>query len=596
MKKLRLSLIYSFLILCSFFGGQINKSQQLNAATTTPITLQANYSIDNAWTTGYQVTVTLTNSSSSPTSTWQATFTLPNSESLGSTWNGVFSQTNQNITVKNPTWVGGGVIKPGASTTFGLIVHMPSGGTVGITNLTAAGNGAPAPTPVPIAPTLNPISTSTNSYTVSWNSVANATSYVLQQDVTSSFTNPTIVSQGTALSKSFSNVPNGTYYYRVFASNQTGNSPYSNIQKVVINVQPGPVAAPTLGQINNPSDASQYTISWSSVSNASGYTLQESTDNTFQSASTIFQGTGTSYQVTGRSAGTYYYRVNATASGSTSPWSNIVSTVVSSTPPPATGAIVEGYWESWDSNTSLATIASMQCDVFDISFMTFSSTGNHTFVLTGLDTDLGTMDQFVADVHAAGKKVKLSIGGATYPIQPMLQTTADAAGMAQAVANFVNQHSLDGVDFDIEDYPAANLQITLLQDVRNLLPNSIISYTAKSPASTTHPYDQVIYAAYSYFDYLNIMAYDYGPGYTYEEDIQTLLANGVPAYKIGLGLMPGKDDVGVTTTQSDIQNAANYVVANGLKGIMFWDLNRDHENATGLGPDVATSTAWNTFH
>src|SRR5205085_1095325 len=144
----------------------------------------------------------------------------------------------------------------------------------------------------------------------------------------------------------------------------------------------------------------------------------------FQNAQTLFQGNGISYSVVNRPAGTYYYRVNATVNGVTSAWSIIVNTLVKSTTPPPpppspTGAIVEGYWESWNSNTPLTTIAAMHCDVFNISFMTFTRTGSHTFALTGLDTDLATMDQFIQIVHSAGKQVKLALGGATYGFETL---------------------------------------------------------------------------------------------------------------------------------------------------------------------------------
>jgi GH18 family chitinase len=136
----------------------------------------------------------------------------------------------------------------------------------------------------------------------------------------------------------------------------------------------------------------------------------------------------------------------------------------------------------------------------------------------------------------------------------------------------------------------------LLKNTRLLLPNKLISYTPKSPASTTYPYDEVITGGYQYIDYLSIMAYDYAPGYRYQDDVQALIAMGVPASKIVVGLMPGMDDVGVMTSLADITTAAQFIKANNLKGIMFWDLNRDLDNVTGLGASQATNTAWNVFN
>lgn len=87
------------------------------------------------------------------------------------------------------------------------------------------------------APILNPITLnpgSLNSYMISWNSVNDANNYTLEVSNSFSFTNPIIIASGNILSFAVNNQLAGTYYYRVFASNNTGNSPYSNIQSIVI--------------------------------------------------------------------------------------------------------------------------------------------------------------------------------------------------------------------------------------------------------------------------------------------------------------------------------------------------------------------------
>lgn len=568
---------------------------QVEAATPAPFPLNASYNIDSSWQSGYQVTVTLTNTSTTATSFWSANFGLPTGQKISSFWNGAYTANGQQITVKNPTWTGGGVIPAGGSATFGMVINNPNSTAIGLLNLQAVANSSsPVPPPVPSAPVLNPITmnpNSQNSYNVSWNSVPYATSYTLQQDITSSFSNPQVVVQGAMLSYSFSNQPNGTYYYRAFATNSSGKSPYSNTQSIVINVVPVQLNPPVLQPINNTSGSSQYMVAWGSVANAQGYTLQESMVSDFSSYQVIFTGASTSFQVTGKVPGNYFYRVVAFAGNSTSTPSNIEGTTVIQQPQAT--AIIEGYWESWNSKDSVSTIVNMHADIIDISFANFTSLGNHTYQIGGIEASQATLTQLITAAHNLGKKVKIAIGGATYGLGPQLQTTQDAVGMAQAIATFLQQNSLDGVDLDIEDYPAANLQVALIQNIRQLAPNAIISYTSQTPAATTQPYYQVIQAAYPYFDYVSIMAYDNYVGYSYQQDISALEAMGVPPNKIVLGLMPGRDDTGKMTSVSDISAAASYVQQNGLKGIMFWDLNRDHENITGLGVDAATNTAWN---
>ncbi len=567
------------------------------------VSLIASYAIDSSWQTGYQATVTIRNNSQAPTTSWSATFTLPTSETVSSAWNGVLTSSGQNFTVQNPTWFEGGVIPVGGSVTFGMIVQNPKSGPVLLNNLSAVGNGSGGGgggggTTIPSAPVLNQISTSPSSptsYTVSWNSVTGATSYTLQQATNASFTGATNVSQSSATSRAFTNQASGTYYYRVSATNSAGTSGFSNTQSVTVSSSTQ-LQAPVLQAISNPNNSGSFTVSWSSVPNAQQYVLQEATSASFSNPTTVATTTSTSSQISGKAAGTYYYRVQAKNGTTSSAFSNTVNTTVSTTPPPpTTKALLETYWETWNSTDSINTIVNMKSDIINISFGNFSRTGTNTYVVAGLDCDQATLTQFITAAHSAGKKVKIAIGGASYPISPT--STADAAGMAKAVAQFVSQNSLDGVDYDIENTPAAALQVALIQNTRQLLgSNAQITYTPPSPASSTAPWNSVIQSAHTYLDGINIMAYDYGSSYSYQQDTKALISMGVPASKITIGLMPGRDDVGVQTTLANITTAANYILSSGLRGIMFWDLNRDHENLTGLGVDAAHNTAWNVFH
>jgi hypothetical protein len=101
----------------------------------------------------------------------------------------------------------------------------------------------------------------------------------------------------------------------------------------------GPPSAPRLNPINNSDRDGNYTVSWSSVTRATGYVLQEDDNASFTSPSTAYSGANTSKTITGKSAGTYYYRVQATNSSGNSPWSNVVSVQVNPTAGP-----VDGHW------------------------------------------------------------------------------------------------------------------------------------------------------------------------------------------------------------------------------------------------------------
>lgn len=88
------------------------------------------------------------------------------------------------------------------------------------------------------------------------------------------------------------------------------------------------LSAPTLSPISNPENDGAYQVSWSAVSGATGYLLQEDDASDFSSPTTRYSGTATQTNISGQVVGTWYYRVRATAGGTQSEWSNTVSTQV----------------------------------------------------------------------------------------------------------------------------------------------------------------------------------------------------------------------------------------------------------------------------
>ncbi|HZY41766.1 MAG TPA: S8 family serine peptidase, partial [Anaerolineae bacterium] len=74
---------------------------------------------------------------------------------------------------------------------------------------------------------------SANIYSVVWNPAVGATTYILQEDDNASFSSPTSVS-GAGTSRVFINMPVGTYYYRVKATNAYGDSPWSTTRSTTV--------------------------------------------------------------------------------------------------------------------------------------------------------------------------------------------------------------------------------------------------------------------------------------------------------------------------------------------------------------------------
>lgn len=90
--------------------------------------------------------------------------------------------------------------------------------------------------------------------------------------------------------------------------------------------------APTLYAIPNPHGDGDYLIDWSDVADATSYTVEEDSSESFSTPSVVYQDSSSEHAVTGQTVGTWYYRVRAYTPEGDSPWSNIESVVVSDEP------------------------------------------------------------------------------------------------------------------------------------------------------------------------------------------------------------------------------------------------------------------------
>lgn len=138
--------LFSFLLF--LFCAQFNTAAAEEKLTATSFALNASYKVDATWATTFQATVTLENQTSSPTSSWTATFTMPQGYTLSSHVSyGIFKVSGQTVTVKNTS--GNGVIPTGGSTTFNMMIYMPRSLPTVISNLQAVANGSITPPPNP---------------------------------------------------------------------------------------------------------------------------------------------------------------------------------------------------------------------------------------------------------------------------------------------------------------------------------------------------------------------------------------------------------------------------------------------------------------
>ena len=170
--------------------------------------------------------------------------------------------------------------------------------------------------------------TSTGSVAVSWSGSSTATSYTLQQSLNGGSWSTVYTGASTSSTRTLTTT--GSYTYQVQACNGGGCSGWQASSAVAVTIPPG--SAPSL-TAPSPSTTGSYTVSWTGVSGATSYTLQEQTNG--GGWSTIQTGSATSKAISGKSNGTYGYQVQACNAGGCSGWSavaNVAVTLIPETP------------------------------------------------------------------------------------------------------------------------------------------------------------------------------------------------------------------------------------------------------------------------
>jgi hypothetical protein len=191
------------------------------------------------------------------------------------------------------------------------------------------------PAPVLTSPANGAMGVSTTP-TLSWNaSICPGSSYGLQVSTSQTDwtgSNLKVNQSGIAgTSQAVSGLANSTvYYWRVNATNAGGTSDWSSFRSFTT-VLATPSAPTLVSPANNTTGVSTTpTLSWNASTGATSYGLQVSTSKTDWTGSNLKVNqsgiAGTSQAVSGLANSTvYYWRVNATSAGGTSPWSSVWS-------------------------------------------------------------------------------------------------------------------------------------------------------------------------------------------------------------------------------------------------------------------------------
>jgi chitinase len=115
-----------------------------------------------------------------------------------------------------------------------------------------------------------------------------------------------------------------------------------------------------------------------------------------------------------------------------------------------TGSALVGYWHNWNSTPPYIQLNQIdnRYNVIELAFAMPTSTSDMTMVFTPDVVTQSTLISQIQTLKSQGKKVLISIGGATAYID--LTTTANKNAFISSMTSIINTFDFDGIDIDIE--------------------------------------------------------------------------------------------------------------------------------------------------
>ena len=224
---------------------------------------------------------------------------------------------------------------------------------------------------------------------LSWASVASATSYTLQVSTRTDFSAFTVNQSGiTGTSYALTGLSAGTeYFWRVSAENATSTSGFSVTQRFRTVTAPPPPPQLVSPEDNATGVSTSPTVSWNSVGGATSYTVQVSMNTGFTSYVVNQSGIMvTSLALSNLSNGTrYYWRVSASNAGGASPNSGTrnFTTIVGAPTIPSLVAPSAGA-TGISTTPTLSWNPAIGADSYNLQLSTSSSFGSLVVNRTGL--------------------------------------------------------------------------------------------------------------------------------------------------------------------------------------------------------------------
>lgn len=296
--------------------------------------------------------------------------------------------------------------------------------------------------------------------------------------------------------------------------------------------------------------------------------------------------------------------------------------------PPPTGSlpkhVLTGYWQDFTNGAAVQRLSAVNSN-YDLIAVAFANAdaanpGGVTFsVDPGLSSALGgyTAAQFTSDIatlHAAGKKVIISVGGQNGTIS--VSDATSATNFANSVYSIMQTYGFDGVDIDLENGVNPTYMASALQQLHSKAGNNLIITLAPQTIdmqSTGSSYFVLALNIKSILTIVNMQYYNSGTmlgcdGNVYAEGTENFLTalaciqlqGGLSPSQIGFGLPASTSAAGSGYVSPTIVNNALDCIARGtncgtfkpsttypsIRGAMDWSTNWDASNGNGFANSV----------